>query len=89
MKKRMATIQLTHMIRVEGEGEYSAFCDELGLATCAGSFEEAKRRITKATIMVLNAATEKGEILDLLKGKGIPIYFAKLITHHLGVVPQI
>lgn len=75
MKKKMATIQLTQLIKEESNGEYSAFCKELGLATCAKSFEEAKRRISKATMMVLNTATEKGEISDLLREKDIPVYF--------------
>jgi len=75
MKRKKATIQLTHLIREESEGKYSAFCKELGLATCAKSFEEAKRRLNKATLLVLNTATDKGEILGLLEEKGIPIYF--------------
>jgi len=74
MKKIMATIQLTDLIKEEPEGVYSAFCTELGLATCAKSFKEAERRLDKAITLVLNTATENGEIWDLLREKNIPVY---------------
>lgn len=68
-------VQLTHMIKDHGDGRYSGFCEELGLATCGKSLDETKRRLAKATAMVLSAATERGELLELLKEKGVAIDF--------------
>ena len=55
----------------EKDGRFSAFCDELGLATCAESKEAAMDRLKDITMLVLNTATERGEILALLEGRAI------------------
>ena len=55
----------------EKDGRFSAFCDELGLATCAESKEAAMDRLEDITMLVLNTATERGEILALLEGRAI------------------
>jgi len=76
MPDKKAYIRLEMTIAKEGK-DYSAFCDELGLATCGITFEEAEHRLNKITIMTLNAATKRGEIEALLKERGIPLYFTE------------
>lgn len=73
MKDLKATIQITEIIREQPNGSYSAFCKELGLATCGKSFNEAQRRLHKATLLVLNSAIKREEIEQLLDEKDIPI----------------
>ncbi len=57
----------------EEQGQYVGICDELGLATCGKDFMEAERRLHNAIHMVLNKATEKGDIEALLREKGIDV----------------
>lgn len=66
-------IILTEII-TEENGRYAAHSKELGLATCGNTFEEARRRIEAATVLVLNTATKKGEIDALLREKRIRVY---------------
>jgi predicted RNase H-like HicB family nuclease len=77
MKKHKGLIQLSEIIKEEADGNYSAFCVELGLATCASSFDEAKRRLNKSILLVLNTANEKEEISRLLKEKEIKLYLQR------------
>ena len=58
----------------EEDGEYVAICDELGLATCGKDFEDAKSRLGTAITMVLNKATERGEVEEFLADKNITVY---------------
>ena len=78
-KEEKGYIRLT--IRIEKEDKaFSAFCEELGLATCGATFEEAEKRLKALTTSVLNTATKKGEIEALLKSSGVPFYSKKGAT---------
>ena len=58
----------------EKDGRYSAFCDELGIGTCAETKDAAIKRVEAAALLILNKATESGDILGLLEDRGIRLY---------------
>ncbi len=74
MLNRGAYLLLSERAEPEEDGTFSAFCDELGLATCANTESAAKARLRKAVLAVLNAATERGEIREYLGNKNVRIY---------------
>ena len=76
MKDEGRYILLTHRI-AEEDGRFSAFCDELGLATCADSFLEAQKRLEAAVTMVLKEAAKRGEFHTLLSDRNIDLYLAR------------
>lgn len=55
----------------EKDGRCSAFCDELGIATCSDSKEGALGRLQNTVKLILTKATERGDILSLLESRSI------------------
>jgi len=55
----------------EKDGRCSAFCDELGIATCSDSTEGALGRLQNTITLILTKATERGDILALLKNRSV------------------
>src|SRR3990167_1541508 len=71
----------------EADGRYTAFCDELGIATCAMTEDAALDRLAGAIGHLLNIATERGDIIALLESKSIRLYSIELSK--LGTVRRI
>lgn len=67
-------IILSERIELESDGSYSAFCDDLGIATFAESHPKAQERLRSAILATLTAATQRGEVLELLKLREIRLY---------------
>ena len=60
-------------IRIEQEnGLWSAYCDELGLASCGATKAEAKANLKNAVIAYCRALDKRGILEKTLKEKGIP-----------------
>ena len=87
MKTITASIGLKIGIREVSDGVYSAFCEELGLATCGSTFEEAEKRIDKSIRLVLDTATKKNEIEELLREKNICLCFEANETETVAMRP--
>ena len=61
-------------IRVhQDDGQYAAYCDELGTASCGDTIEEALQNINDAIALHLNTFEEIGERTRFLKERGIRI----------------
>lgn len=67
-------ILLSERIEREKDGRFSAFCDELGIATFASSEKAASHRLQKAIGLLLNEATKQHEITPLLESRSIRMY---------------
>ena len=63
-------MKLTFVVIPEG-GQFMGRCMQLGLATSGKTHEEARRRIHKATHIVIEAARGRGELEALMVEKGI------------------
>jgi len=59
------------------EDLFTAYCPDLELATCAKAFEEAEKHIDDAIRLVLDTATKRGELHDLLREYNIPLHLHK------------
>ena len=71
-------IILSERVEEEADGTYSAFCDELGLATCAPSYEKASVRLRRAMGFTLNTLTKEGLILKYLEERKVHLYHPSL-----------
>jgi predicted RNase H-like HicB family nuclease len=67
-------IILSERIELEPDGRYSAFCDDLGIATFAESHPKAQERLRSAILAILNEAQKEGEVLELLRSKEIRLH---------------
>lgn len=65
-------ISLTLEIRRE-DGQFAAYCRELGTATCGDTFEEAHKNIVEAVTLDLNTLEDIGERERVFKERGIRI----------------
>ena len=77
-------ILLSERVQREPDGVYSAFCDELGLATCGDTADLAKTRLRSAARNVLNFSTKKGSVLEYLASRNIRLY---QLPSHIGTWP--
>ena len=60
-------------IHTEQEGDlWAAYCDELGLASCGATEDEAIANLKHAVIAYCRALHKRGILEETLKGKGIP-----------------
>lgn len=66
-------ITLTFRFIEDEEGKMASICDELGLASYGTDIPTAMKGISEAVSVVLNTLTERGEIGDYLKERGVPI----------------
>jgi len=65
-------ILLTLEFRRE-DGQFAAYCRELGTATCGETFEEAHKNILEAVTLDLNTLEDIGERERVFKERGIKI----------------
>ncbi len=83
-EKNMKTIEyilLTFKFKKE-QNKWTAFCDELGTATFADTFEEAVERIKEAVPLFLNTLEDVGERENFFKTHNIKTYKHRP-KHHL------
>ena len=66
-------ILLTLEIKKE-DGQYAAYCRELGTATCGDTLDEAQDNIVQAVILDLNTLEDIGERDRFFKERGIKVY---------------
>lgn len=71
--KREQYILLTLEITKE-DGQYAAYCRELGTATCGDTLDEAQANIVEAVMLDLNTLEEIGERARFFKERGIKVY---------------
>ena len=55
----------------EADGRFVSFCEELGLATCAGTRAGAEERLARTVRHVLELAAERGDLDAYLAGRGL------------------
>ncbi len=72
MKKATRYITLTLVIK-EADGQYAAYCTELGTASCGDTLDEAFENIKEAITVDLNALEEIGEREQFFNEHGIEI----------------
>lgn len=72
-------VLLSQRVEPEGDKLFTAFCDELGLATFSTSEEKASNRLQNAILATLNTAEKKGAVRQLLKSKNIRLYSVPLV----------
>jgi hypothetical protein len=84
MLNRGAYLLLTERTIREDDGMWTAFCDELGLATCAESENAVSARLQKAVLAVLNAATLQGHLDQFLESRNLRIYPSSTSIHRWG-----
>ncbi len=53
-------VVLTFRVRAE-DGQYAAFCDELDVASCGDTVQDAFRAIEDATLLYLSVLEDNGE----------------------------
>jgi len=58
----------------EEDGRYSAFCEELGIATCAATEGAALERLGSAIEHLLSEATKRGDVLALLASRSVLLH---------------
>ena len=63
-------MKLTFVVIPEG-GQFMGRCMQLGLSTVGSTHAEARKRIHKATHVVISAARDRGELDALMLEKGI------------------
>ena len=65
-------ILVTFRVRAE-DGQYAAYCDELGVASCGDTVQDAFHAIEEATLLYLNVIEEGGELERILAEQNIPL----------------
>ncbi len=65
-------IDLTFVISEE-DGQYAAYCLELGTASCGDTLDEAVKNINDAVALDLNTLEDTGERARLFRERGIKI----------------
>lgn len=55
----------------EEDGQYVSVCDELDVASCGDTIDEALDNVTEATICYLNTIEALGERRDVFRERGI------------------
>jgi predicted RNase H-like HicB family nuclease len=63
-------ITLTYRVPQEGD-QFVSICDELGVASCGDSREEALEAVEDATRVYLEALIEEGELARVLEERGL------------------
>lgn len=69
-------VLLSERVVREGDGSFTGYCDELGLATCSDTEESTSLRLQQVIVAVLDAATKRDEILRLLGDRNVPLHDA-------------
>lgn len=73
--KMRAGSQILLTLRFSQEdSKYVGFCDDLGLASCGNTLEDAKSSLQEAIMLVLNRMTEMGEVQDYLEGRDVEVF---------------
>lgn len=88
MRDRPHYICVTFSI-VPEEGKYTAYCEELGTATCGDSIDEAIKNIREAILVDLNTMEHYGERARFFSKRGIRVYNRPIGTTRKPVNPKI
>lgn len=83
-------IELTVSKEAEGE-QFSAFCHELGTASCGDTIDEALRNIREAIALHLSTLEELGELHRFLEERGIVVMEGRPTGHRhtLDLPPEV